>query len=512
MQTAKRALSCVFSRARLGVEAPLVQVEAHIVPSALPSFHIVGLPETAVRESRDRVRSAIINSGYQFPRYRITVNLAPADLPKEGGRFDLAIAVGVLLASQQLDHGLCDRYELIGEVGLDGVIRRVDGVLPIALASAAAQRALIVPIDNADEAALAHQAEILPARNLLEVCAHLNQETALVRQPPTMAATSNQHLPDLSEVRGQQQAKRALVIAAAGGHHMLMVGPPGSGKTMLAARLPTLLPRLQNEQALESAAVSSIAGEQVTHWHQPPFRHPHHTASAVALIGGGSDPRPGEVSLAHHGVLFLDELTEFERRVLEVLREPLESGEVVIARAARRVRFPARFQLIAALNPCPCGFFGSHQRSCHCTPDQIQRYQRKISGPFLDRIDLIVNVPHLQQEAFFSTDAVVEQPVSATARQWVEQAQQCQFHRQGKLNRNLEGKELESYCALETGQLRWLSQVISRLQLSMRSFHRILKVARTIADLENAPRLTDHHLREAVAYRRNELAQAAGAS
>ena len=493
-----------YCRARLGVQAPLVSVEAHIISSDTAAFNIVGLPETAVRESRDRVRSAIINSGYKFPYNRLTVNLAPADLPKEGGRFDLAIAVAILAASKQIGSGQLEHYELIAELGLNGELRTVVGILPAALQARAQGHLLVAAAANASEAMLVQGIRAHAAANLLEVCAHLNQELELPLAAAPAAEASKAPEPDLSEVKSQQQGKRALTIAAAGGHHMLMVGPPGSGKTMLAARLPGILPPMSNAEALASAAIHSVAGKAVHDLRRRPFRNPHHSASIVALVGGSSSLKPGEISLAHEGVLFLDELTEFERKVLESLREPLESGEVIVARAAGQVRYPARFQLIAALNPCPCGYFGSSRRSCSCTPEQINRYQQRVSGPLLDRIDIVINVTELQQAEMLNSDAEA-QPNSAQVRELVQQARARQQQRQGRSNNQLDAQATERHCRPTDSQKAMLSQAIDKLQLSMRAYHRVLRLARTIADLEAEAEIADKHIHEAIAYRRSGM-------
>lgn len=386
------SLAIVHSRAQVGVEAPCVSVEAHLA-NGLPSLTLVGLPETAVRESKDRVRSALLNAGFDFPARRITLNLAPADLPKDGGRFDLAIALGILAASGQLPGTALDGLECLGELALSGAIRPVRGVLPAALAARDARRVLVVPKENAEEASLASGLTVFAVDHLLEIAGHLSGQAPL---PPYQARgllRAPFPYPDLAEVQGQAAAKRALLVAAAGAHNLLLSGPPGTGKTLLASRLPGLLPALDEDEALEVAAIHSVASHvPLRHWPQRPFRQPHHSASAPALVGGGSRPQPGEITLAHQGVLFLDELPEFERKVLEVLREPLESGEIVIARANGRVRFPARFQLVAAMNPCPCGYLGDPSGRCRCTPEQVQRYRGKLSGPLLDRIDLHVSV------------------------------------------------------------------------------------------------------------------------
>ena len=390
------SLAIAYSRARLGVHSPLVTVEAHL-SNGLPGLSIVGLPETAVKESRDRVRSAIINSHFDFPARRITINLAPADLPKEGGRFDLAIALGILAASGQIDAQLLSAYEFIGELALSGDLRPVDACLPGSLQCKKAGRTLIVPTANADEAALVSDAQVLAAGHLLEITAHLFARQPLTAHHFTPEAGEPEH-PDLRDVQGQIQARRALEIAAAGEHNLLLYGPPGTGKTMLARRLPGLLPPLKESEALQVAAIQSTARQPAisAQWRKRPFRAPHHNASAAAMVGGGSTPRPGEISLAHNGVLFLDELPEYQRSVLEVLREPLESGEILISRARQQLSYPARFQLIAAMNPCPCGYLGAPDQDCRCTPEQVRRYRGKISGPLLDRIDMHVAVSTLK--------------------------------------------------------------------------------------------------------------------
>ncbi|HIP53637.1 MAG TPA: ATP-binding protein, partial [Chromatiales bacterium] len=389
------SLATLISRARAGVRAPLVNVEVHL-SNGLPSLSIVGLPEMAVRESKDRVRGALLNSQFEFPARRITINLAPADLPKEGGRFDLPIALGVLAASGQIPAEALGRYEFIGELALSGELRPVKGVLPVALAARQAGRALLVPDGNAAEAALVEGVEVIPARHLLQVCAHLGGVERIAPAVPPPAAEDEKG-PDLADVRGQQHAKRALEVAAAGGHNLLMIGPPGTGKSMLAERMAGILPPMTEQEALETAAVLSVSnqGFDASLWRRRPVRSPHHTASGVALVGGGGNPRPGEISLSHSGILFLDELPEFDRKVLEVLREPLESGTITISRAANQAEFPARFQLVAAMNPCPCGYLGDEEGRCRCTPDQIHRYRGRISGPLLDRIDMHVEVTRL---------------------------------------------------------------------------------------------------------------------
>jgi len=500
------SLSLVHSRALLGLEAAAVTVEVHLA-NGLPSFTLVGLAETEVKEARERVRSAILNAGLEFPHNkRITVNLAPADLPKDSGRFDLPIALGILAASGQIDPAALAGHEFAGELSLSGELRPVRGALAMALALRAMPTRLVLPPGSAEEAALVPDIVIYKAGHLLDVV----QQFVPGRDPaasdaPAWSRLASQPLhprdegPDLADVKGQAGAKRALEIAAAGGHSILFSGPPGAGKSMLAERLAGLLPPMSTDEALESAAVASLAGRfDLGHWGRRPTCSPHHSASAVALVGGGSPPRPGEVSLAHHGVLYLDELPEFPRAALEALREPLETGRITIARAARRAEFPARFQLVAAMNPCPCGHLGSAQRTCRCTPDQVARYQARLSGPLLDRIDLHVQVGALPAAELLQAKA--GEP-SATVRERCNAARERALARQGKPNHLLNGQEIDTHTRPEEAALRFLDAAAVRLGWSARGLHRTLKVARTIADLAGAPRIALEHVAEALQYR-----------
>lgn len=492
------SLALVHSRALAGMDAPPVTVEVHLAPG-LPGLTLVGLPDTEVREARDRVRAALLCCGFTLPAKRITINLAPADLPKESGRFDLPIALGLLAASGQIDGSRLTHHEFAGELSLSGELRPIRGALAMALAASNTGRAIVLPGASASEAAQVPDTAVHAANDLLAVCAHLNGQAALPTALPT-ASADEVNYPDLLDVQGQQAAKRALEIAAAGQHSLLFSGPPGTGKSMLAARLPGILPPLNTAEALASAAVLSVAGQFHSHaFGRIPYRCPHHSASAPALVGGGGDPRPGEISLAHQGILFLDELPEFARPVLEALREPLETGVIHIARAGRQASFPARFQLVAAMNPCPCGYLGHPTRACSCTPDQVSRYRGRLSGPLLDRIDLRVEVPAVPAETL---QAAPDGERSTVVRQRVIAARQRQLDRQGCANAALHGEALLEHARPETAAAALLQQATNRLALSPRAYHRLLRVARTVADLAGCADIGTPQVAEALHYRR----------
>jgi magnesium chelatase family protein len=494
-------IATVLSRAQLGMEAPLVRVEIDLA-AGLPRFTIVGLAEAAVKESRDRVRAAIVNSNLGMPDGRVTVNLSPADLPKEGGRYDLPIALGILLASGQLPADSLQQCEFYGELSLGGQVQGMCGALIAALAATRARHSIVIPRENEAEAALVSGCRMAAAANLLEVVAHASGIKPLEFTFGSAPSSDRSQESDIREVRGQDSAKRALEIAAAGAHSLVFIGPPGTGKSMLAQRLPGLLPPLTEDEALEVAAVRSAAGVPIntSQWRTRPFRAPHHTASAVALVGGGAKPRPGEISLAHHGVLFLDELPEYERRVLEVLREPLETGVITISRAASQAEFPASFQFIAAMNPCPCGYLGDASSKCHCSFEQVQRYRTRLSGPLIDRLDLHVEVVRVPVEVMHTESAQAEPSVEVAQR--VAHVRDLQLARQGCVNARLRSRDIERFCRPTTKARQLLDRASTQLGFSARAYHRVLKVARTIADLAGVSQIDTAHVSEAMSLRK----------
>ncbi|MEX2488790.1 MAG: YifB family Mg chelatase-like AAA ATPase [Pseudomonadales bacterium] len=496
-------VAITYGRAEIGIDAPLVTVEADTSSGGLPQIVIVGLPETAVKESKDRVKAAIVNSGFSVPSRRVTVNLAPADLPKNGGRYDLAIALAILAASKQLPPDSLVGHEFLGELALDGEIRSVKGVLPAAIQGARSTRTLVVPSANSAEASLSRGENILTAQNMVQVTDYLKGNSRLPQPSPGEWKPAAPGKLKLSDIRGQYAAKRALIIAAAGAHNLVFIGPPGSGKTMLASRLADLLPPMSLQESLEVASIRSVSkyAFDIRDWGRRPFRTPHHTASAVALVGGSSPPKPGEISLAHQGVLFLDELPEYTRHVLEVLREPLESGRIIISRATQQVCFPAKFQLVAAMNPCPCGYHGDDSDRCTCTNDRVEKYRGRVSGPLMDRIDLHVDVPALPGGTLSDPKYKGNESEHSEAISNVERAREIMFFRGSSLNAHLGGKEMEEHCRLSATDSKFLDRAMETLGLSARGYYKVLKVARTIADIDGKQEIETGHLTEALSYR-----------
>ncbi|MCL1094496.1 YifB family Mg chelatase-like AAA ATPase [Shewanella kaireitica] len=495
------ALACVATRASSGVDAPAVTVEVHL-SNGLPAFSLVGLPEASVKEAKERVRSALINAGFEFPMRRITVNLAPADLPKQGGRYDLPIAIGILAASKQIPPQSIEQHEFVGELALSGHVRGCQGILPVIVAASHVNSLLVLPIDNRADAELVGYQQVLFATHLQSLAAYLQGQSELPGIDPglewiTPASNNEANTHCLSEVVGQQHAKMALEIAAAGGHNLMMLGPPGTGKTMLATRMMQLLPPLDYTEALEVASIHSVAGQNMLpqQFYQRPFRSPHHTSSAISLVGGGAIPKPGEISLAHRGVLFLDEVAEFPRKVLDCLREPMETGEVSISRAAAKLNFLCRFQLVAAMNPSPCG----DADNARASNEQILRYLSKLSGPFLDRFDLTIDVPKLPLGALNNSDMQAEN--SAVIAQRVHAAREVQLARSGVLNAELTGKQLKQEARFCSDDLLFLEESVNKLGLSVRSYHRLQRVARTIADLQQQQDVSRPQIAQALGYR-----------